>query len=54
MNMAAAFYTKKDTEVISAYNQSLGKPALSLPYTQIKGGDANASDRAVAPAGAAK
>jgi cytochrome c553 len=48
MNLATAFYTEKDLEDISAYYQSLGKPALNLPYVQIKGDDE------AAPAGAAK
>jgi len=39
MNMATAFYSEKDLEDISAYYQSLGKPALSLPFIQIKGDD---------------
>jgi len=39
MNLATAFYTEKDLEDISAYYQSLGKPALNLPYVQIKGDD---------------
>lgn len=49
MNLATAFYTEQDLEDISAYYQSLGKPALNLPYIQIKGDDDEA-----APAGAAK
>jgi cytochrome c553 len=39
MNIATAFYTEKDLEDISAYYQSLGKPALNLPFMQIKGDD---------------
>ena len=37
MNMATAFYSEKDLEDISAYYQSLGKPALQLPFIEIKG-----------------
>lgn len=37
MNMATAFYTEKDLEDISAYYQSIGKPALQLPFMQIQG-----------------
>ena len=37
MNMATAFYSEKDLEDISAYYQSLGKPALQLPFIQIQG-----------------
>jgi cytochrome c553 len=47
MNMATALYSEKDLEDISAYYQSLGKPALSLPFIQIKG------DEEEVPAGAA-
>lgn len=54
MNMATAFYSEKDLEDISAYYQSLGKPALSLPYIQIKGDDEPAGTGAAAPVGTAK
>lgn len=37
MNLATAFYTEKDLEDISAYYQSIGKPALNLPFMQIQG-----------------
>lgn len=54
MNMATMFYTDKDLEDISAYYHSLGKPALSLPFLQIKGDD-EAQPAGLAPtAGAAK
>lgn len=37
MNLATAFYTEKDIEDISAYYNSLGKPAFNLPFVKIKG-----------------
>lgn len=54
MNMATAFYSEKDLEDISAYYQSLGKPALSLPFIQIKGDEEAATVNAASPAGTAK
>jgi hypothetical protein len=36
MNMATMFYVNKDLEDISAYYQSLDKPALNPPYLHIK------------------
>ncbi len=52
MNLATAFHSEKDLEDISAYYQSLGKPALNLPFIQIQGDEENPS--AAAPAGTAK
>ena len=54
MNMATAFYSEKDLEDISAYYQSLGKPALSLPFIQIKGDEEVATTNVASPAGTAK
>lgn len=54
MNMATAFYSEKDLEDISAYYQSLGKPALSLPFIQIKGDEEVATSNGASPAGTAK
>lgn len=54
MNMATAFYSEKDLEDVSAYYQSLGKPALSLPFIQIKGDEEAAPTNGTAPAGTAK
>lgn len=54
MNMATAFYSEKDLEDISAYYQSLGKPALSLPFIQIKGDEEPATVNAASPAGTSK
>jgi cytochrome c553 len=40
MNMATALFTEKEIEDISAYYQSLGKPAVTSPLFTIKGDDA--------------
>lgn len=53
MNLATAFYSEKDLEDISTYYQSLGKPALSLPFIQIQG-DEEKTSASAAPVGAAK
>lgn len=39
MNMATAFFNEKDIEDISAYYQSLGKPAFTSSLFKIKGDD---------------
>lgn len=39
MNLAVAFFSEKEIEDISAYYQSLGKPAFVPPFLQIKGDD---------------
>lgn len=52
MNIATAFYSEKDLEDITAYYQSLGKPALSSPFIQIKGDEEPATVNAASPAGA--
>jgi cytochrome c553 len=49
MNMAAAFYTEKEIEDVSAYYQSIGKPFLTSPFFTIKGDD-EAKPAAAAPA----
>jgi cytochrome c553 len=54
MNMATAFSSEKDLEDISAYYHSLGKPALNVPFLQIKGDDEAAPDGATSPSGLAK
>jgi cytochrome c553 len=54
MNMATAFYSEKDLEDISAYYQSLGKPALVLPFVQIQGDEEKPSTSPASTAGAAK
>jgi len=54
MNMATAFYSEKDLEDISAYYQSLGKPALSLPFIHIQGDEETKSPAAAAPMAGAK
>ena len=37
MNLASLTMTDKDVEDISAYYQSLGKPAVTSPFFQVKG-----------------
>lgn len=39
MNVAVAFFNEKEIEDISAYYQSLQKPALTSPLFKIKGDD---------------
>jgi hypothetical protein len=39
MNMAVAFFNEKEIEDISAYYQSLGKPAFTSSLIKIKGDD---------------
>lgn len=50
MNLATAFYTEQDIEDISAYYQSLGKPAFTSPYFTIKGDDVDTTVATGAPA----
>lgn len=45
MNLAVAFFNDKEIEDISAYYQSLGKPAFTSPYFQIKGDDELKTDK---------
>jgi cytochrome c553 len=49
MNLAVSFFTEKEIEDISAYYQSLGKPAVTSPYFTIKGDDDASANRASAP-----
>ncbi len=49
MNMAVAFFNEKEIEDISAYYQSLGKPAFTSPLIKIKGDDDDKA-QAAAPA----
>lgn len=48
MNMPTFFFNEKDIEDISAYYQSLGKPAFTSPLFKIKGDD---DEPAAAPYG---
>ncbi len=48
MNMPTFFFNEKDIEDISAYYQSLGKPAFTSPLIKIKGDD---DEPAAAPSG---
>ncbi|HRH79945.1 MAG TPA: hypothetical protein PLW81_02750 [Thiobacillaceae bacterium] len=50
MNLATMSLTDQDIENISAYYQSMGKPAFVLPFVQIKGDDEATSHTAPAPA----
>jgi len=54
MNLATALYSEKDLEDISAYYQSMGKPALDLPFIQIKKDDDAENASMGASAGVAK
>ncbi len=47
MNLATMSLTEKDVADISAYYQSLGKPALTSPLFKIKGDDEADSSAAV-------
>lgn len=49
MLMATQLYSEKEIEDISAYYESLGKPAVTSPYFTIKGDDATPG-MATAPA----
>ena len=39
MNLAVAFFDEKEIQDITAYYQSLGKPAFTSPLIKIKGDD---------------
>lgn len=49
MNMAVAFFDEKEISDISAYYQSLGKPAFTSPLINIKKDDDEAAAQAQAP-----
>lgn len=48
MNLAVAFFDEKEIQDITAYYQSLGKPAFTSPLIKIKGDD-DVDTAAVAP-----
>jgi cytochrome c553 len=52
MNLAVSFFSEKEIEDISAYYQSLGKPAVTSPFFTIKGDDDAATSSVSAPAAA--
>ncbi|OYY94066.1 MAG: hypothetical protein B7Y41_09035 [Hydrogenophilales bacterium 28-61-23] len=49
MAVATAFFDEKEIQDITAYYQSLGKPAFTSPLIKIKGDDDEASQAAAAP-----
>jgi cytochrome c553 len=46
MNVSTAFFDEKEIEDVSAYYQSLGKPAFTSPLIKIKGDDDEPSQAA--------
>jgi cytochrome c553 len=49
MNMSTAFFDEKEIQDISAYYQSLGKPAFTSSLIKIKGDDDETASTAAAP-----
>jgi len=49
MNVSTAFFDEKEIQDISAYYQSLGKPAFTSPLIKIKGDDDETAQTAAAP-----
>jgi len=49
MNVSTAFFDEKEIQDISAYYQSLGKPAFTSPLIKIKGDDDETAQAAAAP-----
>lgn len=49
MNVAVAFFNEKEIEDITAYYQSLGKPAFTSPLIHIKGDDEDMAQAAAQP-----
>jgi len=49
MNVSTAFFDEKEIQDISAYYQSLGKPAFTSPLIKIKGDDDETAPTAATP-----
>jgi len=49
MNVSTAFFDEREIQDISAYYQSLGKPAFTSPLIKIKGDDDETAQAAAAP-----